>query len=186
MIKLARTISVNDKAYSELISITAQLMQKAGEQLSLSDTTRLSVALLKSCLVNYPRLEEEILSQISFEEPNTKFKSIKEITSEWCDKDFLDIVFGVKQLNYSDDSGDPISDLRKKGITQIFGKLKGEMYEAELTEDSKIRTVHDGKEYDSLSTAASAICGYPVNGWRWWRYLKENGYHRLEGLHDGE
>jgi hypothetical protein len=186
VIKLARTISADDKTYSELVSITAQLMQKAGEQISLSHTIRLAVALLKSCLLNYPMLEEEILSQISFEESNTKFTSIEEITSEWCDKQFLDCVFGIEQRRYSDDSGDPISELRKKGITQIFGRLKGERYEAELTEDSKIRTLHDGKEYESLSTAASAICGYPVNGWRWWRYLKGDSYCRLEDLRDGE
>ena len=122
------------------------------------------------------------MEQISFEEPNTKFKSIKEITSGWFDKDFLDIVFGLKQLDFSDDSVDKISDLRKKGITKIFGRFNGEVYEAELTEDSKIRTAHDGKKYDSLSAAAGAICGYQENGWRWWRYQKDDGYHRLEDL----
>lgn len=183
---MARTISVDEKTYGELINITAQLMQKAGEQISLSNTTRLSVALLKSCLINYPRLEDEILNQISFEETNKKFTSIEEITYEWFDKDFLDAVIGVKHVSYSDDAGDPISELRKKGITRIFGRLRGEKYEAELTEDSKIKTLHDRKEYDSLSTAASAICGYQVNGWRWWRYRKEDSYRPIEEMREGK
>jgi hypothetical protein len=95
---LARTISVDDKTYSELISITAQIMQRAGEQLSLSDTTRLSVALLKSCLIIYPRLEEEIVKLISFDEPNAKYESIKDITPEFFARDFLEKVFGNEKM----------------------------------------------------------------------------------------
>jgi hypothetical protein len=99
VLKIARTISVDDKTYSELVSITAQLMQKAGEQLSLSDTARLSVFLLKGCYVSYPQLEEKILQLINLDEsnPNMKWETIKGITPEFFSKDFLDVVFGIKQ-----------------------------------------------------------------------------------------
>ena len=191
MTKLARTISVDDKTYSELIGITAQLMEKTREQVSLSHTVRLAEALLKSCLLYYPRLEDQIRKQINFEpeeEPNTKDWPIEQITSDWFGKDFLEYLFGIEDLlaRCPDVSGGPISELRKKGITRIFGKLKGQMYTAELTENSKVRTLNDGKEYDSLSVAASTICGYPVNGKTWWRYLEGEVYCQLKDLFDGE
>lgn len=154
MNRLTRTIGVDDKLYSEMIGITGQLMQKSGEQVSLSNTTRLAMALFKSCLLYYPKLEEQILAQINFDkEANKGDWPIEEITFTWFDKDFLDYLFGIEDLHerFTDDSEDPISELRKKGITRIFGKLKGQKYEAELTEDSKIRTLHDGEEYGSLN-----------------------------------
>lgn len=97
---MGRTIGVDDKTYRELVSITAQLMQKSGEQISLSDIARLSVYLFKGCLVNYPELEKQILNQINFEEqqPLTKDFFSKDITPEWFDKEFLDCVFGIEDL----------------------------------------------------------------------------------------
>jgi len=188
---MTRTISVDDKTYGELVSITAQLMEKTREQVSLSYTVRLSEALLKSCLLYYPRLGEQIRTQINFgpdEETSTKDWPIDEITSDWFSKDFLEYLFGIEDLlaRCPDVSGGPISELRKKGVTRIFGQLKGERYEAELTEDSKVRIFHDGKEYDSLSAAASSVCGYPVNGKIWWRYLKGEVYCPLRDLLDSE
>jgi hypothetical protein len=166
-------------------------MEKTREQVSLSHTIRLAEALLKSCLLYYPRLEDQIRAQINFEpeeEPNTKDWPIEEIASGWFGKDFLEYLFGIEDLlaRCPDVSGGAISELRKKGVTRIFGQLKGERYEAELTEDSKVRTLHDGKEYDSLSAAASSVCGYPVNGKIWWRYLKGEVYCPLKDLLDSE
>ncbi len=94
---MGRTIGIDDKTYKELVRVTAELMQKSGEQVALSDVLRLSVFLLKGCLSNYPELEKQILNQISFEDqqPSTKDLLSKDITPEWFGKDFLDCIFGV-------------------------------------------------------------------------------------------
>lgn len=159
-------------------------MQKAGEQVSIGQVTRLAVAYLKSCLNNFPRLENEILHQISFEEPNIKFASIHEVTSQWFEKNFLEIVFGIKQIGDLDDYANSIDRLRKMGVSQVFGFHKEQMYKAELTDVSKVKTLHDGKEYDSLSAAASAIRGYQENGWRFWKYKNKENYYPLGKLRD--
>jgi hypothetical protein len=183
--KLTRTIGVDDKLYSEMIGITGQLMQKSGEQVSLNNTTRLAVALFKSCLLHYPRLAEQILAQISFDkEANKGDWPIEEITFTWFGKDFLDYLFGNKDLTerLPDNSEGPIAELRKKGIKRIYSKFNGQMFEAELTEDSKIRTLNNGEQYGSLSKAAKSICGYEVNGKLWWRYLNGSIYRPVAEL----
>jgi hypothetical protein len=181
---LAKTISVDNETYTELVSLTGSLMQKAGEQISVSNTTRIAIAYLESCLVHFPRLEEAILDLISFEEPKMKYASIQEVTSKWFDKDFLEVAFGIKQISDFNDSADSISELRKKGITKIFGFHDAETYEAELTDDSKVKILRNGEEYTSLSAAASAIRGYPENGWRFWKYLDKDEYRPLKTLRD--
>jgi len=183
-----KTVSIDNDTYKELVSLTGELMQEACEQISVSHMTRLAVAHLKSCLTHFPILKKEILDLISFEEPNLKYASIQEVTSDWFDKDFLEVAFGIKQIGDSDNSGkSSISELKKKGIAKIYGFHEERTYEAELTDDSKVKTLHDGKEYDSLSAAASAIRGYNENGWRFWKYRDEDGhYHPLRDLRDGE
>lgn len=176
---MAKTISIDDETYSELVKLTGNLMQKAGEQISIGQVTRLAIAYLESCLNNFPRLEDEILDLIGFEEPNIKYVSVHEVTSKWFDKNFLEVVFGIKQINNSNSSTDSIYELRNKGVLQVHGFHKGRMYEAELTNNSKIKTLHDGKEYDSLSAAATAVRGYQENGWRFWRYKDRDKYPQL-------
>jgi len=179
---LAKTISIDDETYSELVKVTANLMGKTGEQVSISQTARLATAFLRSCLINFPRLEDAILDYIGFEEPDIKFVSIHEVTSKWFDKDFLEVVFGIKEIDDSNGSKESIYELRNKGVHRIYGFHKGQMYTAELTDNSKVKTLHNGEEYDSLSAAASAIRGYQENGWRFWRCKYKENYPQLMTL----
>ncbi|MHC3129233.1 MAG: DUF2924 domain-containing protein [Candidatus Bathyarchaeota archaeon] len=179
---MAKTISIDDETYSELVKLTGNLMQKAGEQISIGQVTRLAIAYLKSCLSNFPRLEDEIIDLIGFEEPNIKYVSVHEVTAKWFCKDFLEVVFGIKQINNSNSSTDSIYELRTKGVLRVYSFHKGRMYEAELTDNSKVKTLHDGKEYDSLSAAARAVSGYQENGWRFWKYKDGDKYPRLMAL----
>lgn len=56
---------------------------------------------------------------------------------------------------------------------EIFGKTKGKISKAFLV---NLRQVEfQGKTYRSPSGAARNICGYPVDGWRFWKYKGENG-----------
>lgn len=49
---------------------------------------------------------------------------------------------------------------------------KGNRYEGRLTGDGKLAV--EGQQPTSLSTAAKAICGRPVNGWAFWK-VEEDG-----------
>lgn len=51
---------------------------------------------------------------------------------------------------------------------KVFARSKGKLYEGELIKNRMVRI--GGKVYESPSGAARAICGYPVDGWRFWRY----------------
>lgn len=179
---MAKTISIDKGTYVELVRLTGNLMEKSGEQISIGQVARLAIAYLKSCLNHFPKLEDEILDLIGFEEE--KFASIHEVTSKWFDKEFLEVALGIKQIGSLNDSTDSIYELKKKGVIRIFGYHKGQMYEAEITDASKVKTLHDGEEYTSLSAAASAIRGYQENGWRFWKYKDEDGYHPLTKLRD--
>ena len=171
---MAKTISIDEETYSELVRLTGSLMEKTGEQVSIGQVARLAVAYLKSCFINFPRLEDEVLELIGFEKE--KLASIHEVTSDWFDKRFLEIVLGITPPSRLDDSADLISELRKSNLRKIFGRHRGKMYEAEITENSKVRTLHDGKVHDSLSAAASEIRGYQENGWRFWKYKYRERY----------
>lgn len=174
---MAKTISIDEETYTELVKLTGDLMGKSGEQVSIGHVARLAIAYLKSCFTHFPRLEDQVLELIGFEKE--KFTSIHKVTSEWFDKEFLEIVLGIKQPISNDDSADLISELRKHKLYRIYGLHQGKRYEAEITEDSKIKTLHDGIEYDNLSAAASEIRGYQENGWRFWKYKYGNDYVRL-------
>lgn len=51
---------------------------------------------------------------------------------------------------------------------EIFGATKGRTYKGTLIGLKKIKV--ERKTYSSPSDAAKAICGYSVNGWRFWQY----------------
>jgi hypothetical protein len=57
------------------------------------------------------------------------------------------------------------------GIT-LTGRFKGQTYSATIVEEKDLssgRAVeYDGSRYTSLSAAARAITGHPINGWRFW------------------
>ena len=191
MIDLARTVSVDEKTYSMLLGITADLMQKANEQVSVSNTIRLATAYLKSSLMHFPRLDEEITRLISYEDASLKETNINEVTENWFDKDFLDVVFGLRpeidprnlypaKTEVQEQEGE-IGKLRARGIRKIYGFHKGTMYEAALTDASKVMT-SDGKEYNSLSAAATSIRGYSENGWRFWKYWENDSLRSLSRL----
>lgn len=65
------------------------------------------------------------------------------------------------------------------GITfpvSIFARPKGKRHDALLLQGWKVQM--NGKHHRSPSAAATAIAGYPVNGWRFWRYRNETGDER--------
>jgi hypothetical protein len=57
--------------------------------------------------------------------------------------------------------------------TTLQGRFKGETRTATIVEDHDLpagRAVeYEGNRYTSLSTAAKAIGGHAVNGWRFWQ-----------------
>jgi hypothetical protein len=58
----------------------------------------------------------------------------------------------------------------------IYGLHKGNKYEARIMPDGKIKLLHDGREFNSLSLAAfKGIVGHEVNGWNWWHITDEDG-----------
>ena len=56
---------------------------------------------------------------------------------------------------------------------EIFGKSKGKTFNAFLINLKQVEL--DGKTYRSPSGAARSICGYPVDGWHFWKYRDERG-----------
>lgn len=177
---MAKTISIDEETYTELVKLTGNLMEKSGEQVSIGHVARLAVAYLRSCFTHFQRLEDEVLELIGFEKE--KFTSIHKVSSEWFDKDFLEVVLGIKQPTISDESADLLSAFTER---KLYGFHQGKKYEAEITEDHKIKTLHDRVEYTSLSAAASAIRGYLVNGWRFWKYKYRDSYVQLMTWREG-
>ncbi len=75
------------------------------------------------------------------------------------------------------------ADILKVGWL-IYGEHKGKGYEARILEDGKLKLIHNGTEYNSLSMAAAkGIVGHEVNGWKWWHTVTESGKEcRLDEL----
>lgn len=66
----------------------------------------------------------------------------------------------------------------------IYGYHQGKRYEARILHDGRIKMLHSGSEYNSLSMAAfKGIVGHEVNGWKWWHTIGEDGKEcRLDEL----
>lgn len=82
-----------------------------------------------------------------------------------------------------------LSDLINRGLIhsgeKIFGYHYRERYEAIITSDCKIKTLHDNETFESLSHAASHITGTNVNGWHWRRCNDKTGKeYRINTLRD--
>lgn len=56
---------------------------------------------------------------------------------------------------------------------EIFGRSKGKTFNAFLINLKQVEL--NGKTYRSPSGAARSICGYPVDGWNFWKYRDEKG-----------
>jgi hypothetical protein len=66
---------------------------------------------------------------------------------------------------------------------KIHGEYRGELYEAEILEDGRIRIINDGSIHTSLSKAAFHITKKGTNGWYWWKYKDEEGReHEIDEL----
>jgi len=50
---------------------------------------------------------------------------------------------------------------------------KGKRFEAKARKSGIV--IYDGRQYPSLSAAASAITGRPTNGWLFWTYRTVDG-----------
>lgn len=61
-----------------------------------------------------------------------------------------------------------IKDIDKK-IIEIFGITKGKRYNAKLINLKQVKL--SGKIFNSPSGAAKFVCGYPVDGWYFWRFI---------------
>jgi len=59
----------------------------------------------------------------------------------------------------------------------VFARHQDNKYEGMLTKGWKIE--RNGNLPASPSKAAVDITGYPVNGWRFWRYTNKDGQERL-------
>ncbi|MBA7540676.1 hypothetical protein ES705_32975 [subsurface metagenome] len=58
------------------------------------------------------------------------------------------------------------------GKIEIFGKIKGKIFKAFLVNLKQVE--FQSKTYKSPSGAARNICGYPVDGWHFWKHKDEN------------
>jgi hypothetical protein len=72
-----------------------------------------------------------------------------------------------------------INNLLEKGLVSSFQKIfveyKNNKYEAEIQPNGKLKLLHNGKEYDSPSLAATAITNTSVNGWVFWQVIDKKG-----------
>jgi hypothetical protein len=72
-----------------------------------------------------------------------------------------------------------INNLLEKGLVSSFQKIfveyKNNKYEAEIQPNGKLKLLHNGKEYDSPSLAATAITSTSVNGWVFWQVIDKKG-----------
>ena len=59
--------------------------------------------------------------------------------------------------------------------TALTATLKGQVFSASVIVDEggKSEVEFNGQRYASLSAAGKAAAGYPVNGWRFWKKVKE-------------
>ena len=57
----------------------------------------------------------------------------------------------------------------------IYGRRRDRRYEARILDDGRIKLLHNGSEYSSLSAAGKSILGHEIDGWVWWRTTQENG-----------
>ena len=68
-----------------------------------------------------------------------------------------------------------IQQLLDTGLIQVKQKIfknhKGRRYEGEILNPDKIRLLHDGTEWGSVSKAGEHITQYQVNGWTWWHTI---------------
>lgn len=66
---------------------------------------------------------------------------------------------------------------------RIFHRSRDTLHEAEITKDGLIRLLNNGREYSSLSRAATDITGHNVNGWRYWKAKTPDGQeHTLDQM----
>lgn len=96
MIRLGKTVSIDEQTYKELVTLTGTLMLKSEEVLSIGSMVKLAVAYLKSSLEHFPNLEKAIIELIIDEK--SRFTPIDEITSRWFDKDFLEVTLDIKKV----------------------------------------------------------------------------------------
>lgn len=58
-------------------------------------------------------------------------------------------------------------------VSKLQGRTKGRSVRASVRDDGSIRV--QGKTYQSPSSAAVAVTGYPVDGWNFWKYERAPG-----------
>ncbi|MBU4369446.1 DUF4357 domain-containing protein [Patescibacteria group bacterium] len=73
--------------------------------------------------------------------------------------------FNVKEKTKNSNK---IESINRKGI-KIFGTTKGKKYNASLVNLKEVEL--NGKIFNSPSGAARFICGYPVDGWNFWKVV---------------
>ncbi|MGV8815650.1 MAG: hypothetical protein ACOH2D_16230 [Gelidibacter sp.] len=66
--------------------------------------------------------------------------------------------------------------------TKIINTVDGEKYEATITQNGKVKLVHNHTTtlFNSLSSAAKAIMGRAINGWTWWYIVDNSGKKYLD------
>ena len=78
----------------------------------------------------------------------------------------------VLELDETEKFFEKVLGRKISGKIEIFGKTKGKIFKALLVNLKQVE--FQGKTYKSPSGAARNICGYPVDGWHFWKYKDEN------------
>jgi len=77
-----------------------------------------------------------------------------------------------------------LTQLLKNGLLKEGQKIHrrnrdGKLYEAIITAQGGVKTLHDEKLFTSLSMAAIHCVGGSINGWIWWKFNDKDGNERL-------
>jgi len=90
----------------------------------------------------------------------------------------LSLISLDEKWNIKTESMKPKS-INKKTIN-IFGVTKGKKHHAQLIDLKKVKLNH--KIFNAPSSAAKSICGYPVNGWDFWKFISNGKTKTIDYL----
>jgi len=79
----------------------------------------------------------------------------------------------VLELAESEKALEEVAGKETPAKVEIYGRTKGKTFNAFLINLKQVQL--GGKTYRSPSGAARSICGYPVDGWNFWKYTDEKG-----------
>lgn len=75
---------------------------------------------------------------------------------------------------------EPDKKLKIKKNINIFGITRGKRYNAKLINLKRVKL--NRKVFDSPSSAAKSVCGYPIDGWHFWRFIHNGEIKTIDYL----